>query len=544
MPQWSIVQPDAPDATLLDLARSGDDAAYAALWTRHASAAGRLARQFRGDWDADDLVSEAYTRVLDLVRRGRGPTDAFRPYLFAVVRNVAQAWSKKVADPVDDFDAYADPHTEHDPAIRSLESSLTRRAFEALPERQRAVLWYTEVEGMTPQQISPLLGMTPNSVSALAYRARESLRTEWIQAHLHQAATSADCEWTLSRLGDYTRDHLTARNLQRAEAHLANCASCARARTELKDVGSALAIAILAPVVGMGAGLGYLAGTSAAPAVAGGAGGLVAFGTAAVPTTIGSVGSAALASAAALAIIGAAVVSAVLPPAEAAESAPVAIGDETSSVDPFGDGDRAVGSVRSARRRRRARPPRSCRRLRHQPMPALSRRRRHRSATTIAENSVRPSYAGNGEPGATVTLADAGGLPIASAPVAPDGTWSIPPQYGISPGITGFQLTQTGTSGLTSSPVVLGPYAFRLEPLFSTADQPCGPAQWGVQGWEEAQIGTRVQTPTEDYTLYSSSGPVGTLGGTHSNWTTPMRITYFYVDNPAAPSVSYSVCGG
>ncbi len=307
------------------------------LWTRHASAAGRLARQFRGDWDADDLVSEAYTRVLDLVRRGRGPTDAFRPYLFAVVRNVAQAWSKKVADPVDDFDAYADPVTEHDPAIRSLESSLTRRAFEALPERQRAVLWYTEVEGMTPQQISPLLGMTPNSVSALAYRARESLRTEWIQAHLHQAATSADCEWTLSRLGDYTRDHLTARNLQRAEAHLANCASCARAKAELKDVGSALAIAILAPVVGMGAGLGYLAGTGAAPAVAGGAGGLVAFGTAAAPTTIGSVGSAALASAAALAIIGAAVVSAVLPPAEAAESAPVAIGEETSSVDPFGD---------------------------------------------------------------------------------------------------------------------------------------------------------------------------------------------------------------
>ena len=263
MSQWGTVPPDASDASLLDLARAGNDSAYAELWARHAQAASRLARQFRGDWDADDLVSEAYTRVLDLVRRGRGPVDAFRPYLFAVVRNVAQAWSKKVTDPVEDFDAYADPGTEHDPAVRTLESHLTRRAFEALPERQRAVLWYTEVEGMSPQQISPLLGMTPNSVSALAYRAREALRTEWIQAHLHHAATSADCEWTLSRLGDYTRGHLTARNLQRANGHLANCASCQGARAELKDVGSALAIAILAPVVGMGAGLGYLAGGGA-----------------------------------------------------------------------------------------------------------------------------------------------------------------------------------------------------------------------------------------------------------------------------------------
>ncbi len=164
---------------------------------------------------------------------------------------------------------------------------------------------------------------------------------------------------------------------------------------------------------------------------------------------------------------------------------------------------------------------------------------------TIAENSVRPSYAGNGEPGATVTLADAGGMPIASAPVAPDGTWSIPPQYGIDPGITGFRLTQTGTSGLTSEPVVLGPYAFRLQPLFSTADQPCGPAQWGVQGWEEAP--DRHPGPDPDGGLHAVLRPPAAVRNAR-------RIAP-ELDHPDADHlllrrqsggavVSYGICGG
>jgi hypothetical protein len=58
--------------------------------------------------------------------------------------------------------------------------SLAADAFASLPQRWRMVLWHTEMEGETPAQVAPLLGMTPNSVSALAYRARKRLRKTYL----------------------------------------------------------------------------------------------------------------------------------------------------------------------------------------------------------------------------------------------------------------------------------------------------------------------------------------------------------------------------
>ena len=45
------------------------------------------------------------------------------------------------------------------------------------------VLWHLEVENQKPADIAPLLGMSANSVSALAYRAREGLRQAYLNMH-------------------------------------------------------------------------------------------------------------------------------------------------------------------------------------------------------------------------------------------------------------------------------------------------------------------------------------------------------------------------
>ena len=60
-----------------------------------------------------------------------------------------------------------------DTAVEQFESGAAAKAFASLPERWQVVLWHLEVEGQKPADIAPLLGMSPNSVSALAYRARE-----------------------------------------------------------------------------------------------------------------------------------------------------------------------------------------------------------------------------------------------------------------------------------------------------------------------------------------------------------------------------------
>jgi len=70
-----------------------------------------------------------------------------------------------------------------DPAIAELERRYAVRAFARLPERWRMVLWHTAVEGETPAQLAPRLGLTPGGVAALAFRARARLRQMYHQEH-------------------------------------------------------------------------------------------------------------------------------------------------------------------------------------------------------------------------------------------------------------------------------------------------------------------------------------------------------------------------
>lgn len=78
------------DADLIKASRTGDAAAYDSLFRRHVAAAHGLARQLvRNRAEADDVVAEIFAKILDLLHRGGGPDDAFRPYLLTAVRCAA-----------------------------------------------------------------------------------------------------------------------------------------------------------------------------------------------------------------------------------------------------------------------------------------------------------------------------------------------------------------------------------------------------------------------------------------------------------------------
>jgi RNA polymerase sigma factor (sigma-70 family) len=248
------------DAELIDRARSGDTRAFGELWRRHYRSAARVARQFTSSIDADDLVSEAYARIYQRVLAGGGPTGAFRPYLYTTIRNLASSWGAASRDiQVDMIDDFEDERIPDDPAAWALDRTLTARAFRSLPERWQTVLWYTEVEGMDPHEVAPLMGLTANSVAALSYRAREALRKAWLQAHVSDAATSAECQWAMSRLGEHARDGLSARDRERLTAHLAGCDRCTIVSEEVDEVGSHLAMVMLPLLLGGVAGGSLLA---------------------------------------------------------------------------------------------------------------------------------------------------------------------------------------------------------------------------------------------------------------------------------------------
>ncbi|CAN5546450.1 hypothetical protein BH09ACT4_BH09ACT4_21540 [soil metagenome] len=243
-------KPTTSDAELIESARSGDTSAFAELWRRHFRSAARVARQFTSI-DADDLVSEAYARIFQRVLAGGGPTGAFRPYLYTTIRNLASTWGAASRDiQVDMIEDFEDERIPDDPAAYALDRTLTARAFRGLPDRWQTVLWYTEVEGMDPHEVAPIMGISANSVAALSYRAREGLRKAWLQAHISDASASGECQWTLSRLGDHARDGLSARDDERMAAHLVDCAKCTIVSEEVEEVGSHLAMVMLPLLLG------------------------------------------------------------------------------------------------------------------------------------------------------------------------------------------------------------------------------------------------------------------------------------------------------
>ncbi|MGN6324466.1 sigma-70 family RNA polymerase sigma factor [Pseudolysinimonas sp.] len=253
------------DAELIESARSGDTRAYGELWQRHFRSAARVARQCTSSIDADDLVSEAYARIFQRVLAGGGPAGAFRPYLYTTIRNLAATWGVQQSHSVqvDLMEDFEDERIPDDPATYALDRTLTARAFRSLPERWQTVLWYTEVEGMDPHEVAPLMGMTANGVAALSYRAREGLRKAWLQAHINDAQASGECQFVMSKLGDHARDGLGERDRKRVEEHLATCTKCAIVSEEVEEVGSHLSFVLIPLILGGVVGGGVLAAMAA-----------------------------------------------------------------------------------------------------------------------------------------------------------------------------------------------------------------------------------------------------------------------------------------
>ena len=292
-PVRTRVDPEASDDELVIATRAGDSSAYGALWDRHSPAALRAARSITSSIDADDLVSEAFAKTLSAIRNGGGPTDAFRPYIFAAVRSAAATWGGKQKDvaleyidelPVDDSDDSLDLLSD---------KALLTAAFKEMPERWRTLLWYLEVEGMKPREIAPLMGMTPNAVSVLAARAREGFKIAWLHAHISEPGRGAECRWTCERIvAQGRRRHIPRVDRSRFDAHLESCRRCAMASTEVVQASSKLRAVLLPAIIGGPAAAAYSA-ASPVPAMAavasgvlprGGAPWLIAGGSAAAVT--------------------------------------------------------------------------------------------------------------------------------------------------------------------------------------------------------------------------------------------------------------------
>ncbi|WP_024819101.1 sigma-70 family RNA polymerase sigma factor [Arthrobacter sp. 31Y] len=241
------------DAQLILLVRSGDQSAFETLFARHRSSARAVAAaQLDNFADVDDVVADAFTSVYQSLAAGKGPDTFFRAYLLTTVRRVAHRINRDASRTSPTSESYildtVDAHD--DPAVAKFESTAVAQAFRSLPERWQEVLWYVDIEGLKPAAASPLLGLTPNGVSALALRARERLRQAYLQNHISSSA-GKDCEEYSTQLGAYSREGLSPRNQGRVQEHLEGCPQCTALLLDLNDVQTAMRVWIFPLVTGV-----------------------------------------------------------------------------------------------------------------------------------------------------------------------------------------------------------------------------------------------------------------------------------------------------
>jgi RNA polymerase sigma factor (sigma-70 family) len=216
------------DAELTEAVRQGDSTAFAVLYERHLVAARRAAGGLAPTHaEREDLVAEAFARLLRVLRAGGGPGAEFRPYLITTMRNVLISWRRR-----DSAVSVMPDVPEVRPAIGPevvvsgrLHAELAAEAFARLPERWRQVLWRTEIEDETPAKVASSLGMTANGVAALAYRAREGLRQAYLDQHVPDQSRPG-CRGTVPELAGWVRGRFTAQKMRRIAAHVAGCAAC------------------------------------------------------------------------------------------------------------------------------------------------------------------------------------------------------------------------------------------------------------------------------------------------------------------------------
>lgn len=235
------------------------------LWREHVADARRLALLLAGPNDADELVAEAFARVLTRLRAGRGPTTSFRAYLHVTIRNTHRDRQRRGAElPVSDQPWLLDQEHEPDEADESAgsdgsgtdpgiaDTERAARAFASLPDAWQQVLWHVEVEGRRPRELVGVLGLRARAVSSLAHRAREGLRTAYLDQHVVEPGPTEECGWIRSRLGQYVRDQASRRTERRIARHLETCADCVAVSLQVEQANRRLA-ALLGPAVLLGA---------------------------------------------------------------------------------------------------------------------------------------------------------------------------------------------------------------------------------------------------------------------------------------------------
>jgi RNA polymerase sigma factor (sigma-70 family) len=164
------------DERLVELARDGDENAFAAIVDRYRGPLERHCRRTLPPARAEDALQQAFASAYVALSRGARPA-ALRPWLYTIAHNAAlNGLRDRQPESLDVACEVGHDQGPHDIVTRRESLRSVVRALVGLPSRQRQVILRQEFDGESHEQIARELGLTTGAVRQLAHRARCTVR--------------------------------------------------------------------------------------------------------------------------------------------------------------------------------------------------------------------------------------------------------------------------------------------------------------------------------------------------------------------------------
>jgi RNA polymerase sigma-70 factor, ECF subfamily len=233
---------EVDERTLIEQAKKGDARAIEALLTRHERQVYRFGLRMCGSEDAAREVLQqtlltAFRGIKDFRQDSQLST-----WLYQIARSFCIKSRRRRVDepdsmePLDSPAALSQAASGADPEARAQAQQVgaaLQAAISALSTTHREVLVLRDVEGLSAEEASTVLGIEVPALKSRLHRARMELRRH-LSALLESQDGGAECPELADELAEYAAQEIDQATCIRIEDHLSRCERCARACDALK----------------------------------------------------------------------------------------------------------------------------------------------------------------------------------------------------------------------------------------------------------------------------------------------------------------------
>jgi RNA polymerase sigma-70 factor (ECF subfamily) len=170
----------ASEKQLIKGARKFNQQTLAEIYDRYSPGIFRYAVRLLNDSEqAENCVSETFSRFLTALQRGGGPKDHLQAYLYRIAQNwITDQYRRQPSLPLD-AEFAVDPDPKVDPQSASADAIIreqVRNALMKLTPDQRRVVVLKFLEGWSNIEVAEAMGKPVGAVKSLQHRALAALR--------------------------------------------------------------------------------------------------------------------------------------------------------------------------------------------------------------------------------------------------------------------------------------------------------------------------------------------------------------------------------